>query len=128
MESTWEKRENYLYSKVVGPFDREQAVSNFERLASECARLNCRLLLIDVTEMTGKISVINRFAMGERLMAFGSVIHRLAMVVRSDQVLPDKFMQLVARNRGFNAAPFLSFSEAEAWLLEGNKTAGPQAG
>ena len=117
-----QSRDTYLFVKFSGEFQLAEALSCFKFVAQECARLNCPLALLDVRNITGEINILARHSMGEGLAEFREQIRRLAMLARPDQVLPDRFMQTVARNRGFFGNAFFELAEAEAWLLGGEKS------
>ena len=117
-----EPREKYLFVKVEGGFSLQEAPALFNQVEAEAARLQRPLLMFDVTEITGEINILARFEMAEDLARRTASIRRLAMFCRPDQILPDRFMQTVARNRGLLGRPFTDFSEAETWLLSGTES------
>jgi hypothetical protein len=117
--SQLEAREKYLFVKMEGPFSLQDALSLFDHVEVEAVRFQRPLILFDVREVTGEIRILARFQIAEDLAQRS--FRRLAMVVRSDQLLPDRFMQTAARNRGLIAQPFTEFSEAETWLSSGTE-------
>jgi len=115
-------RDGYLFVKFTGEFKLQEALPLFKLVAQECVRLDRTRALFDVTEVTGEINILARHSMGESLAEFRDQIRRLAFLARQDQVLPDRFMQTVARNRGLLGEGFFELAEAEAWLLGGEKS------
>lgn len=113
------QKDRYLFVRFSGEFQLSDALKHFKTIAQDCARLNLSLALFDAREITGEINILARHAMGEALAEHRDQIRRLAMLVRPDQLLPDRFMQTVARNRGFFGVGFTEMAEAEAWLLSG---------
>jgi len=68
--------------------------------------------------MTGQMSVIDRFDVAE----YGArTIHeriKVAVLGREDQILPDRFFEQVAVNRGLRLKLFTDADEAADWLQE----------
>lgn len=114
-----EARTGYLFVKFSGEFELHPALIQFKVVAAECVRQGCPFALFDARDLTGDIGILARHTMGESLGDLRDQIRRLAILVRAEQVLPDRFMQTVARNRGFFGEAFFELSEAEAWLHGG---------
>ena len=86
-------------------FSREQGITN---------------LLIDTTKWTGHKSpgTLERFNVAQAFAAAAQSQVKLAMVVRTEMMDPDKFEVTVAKNRGLTGNVFDSEKEALAWLLD----------
>ena len=111
-----ESREGYFFAKGTGAFDSSKAMPLFKHIVDECLKCGHSHLLIDMTGVSGKMEVTALHEMGVEMSAYNLVIKRLAMLSRPDQVQPDKFWQVVTRNRGLNTCVFTELDEAVKWL------------
>jgi len=113
-----EKVDDYLRVTYTGPFRLEEARRTVDAMVTGCARERCERVLLDCREMTGDMSVINRFDVAQ----YGSLTIprsvRIALLGRPDQILPDRFFENAARNRGVKVTVFTEGSDAVAWLAE----------
>ena len=116
MEILIEARPQYLFTKFAGPFTYSFASAGFKQVAEATEKHKCSRVLIDVTGLTGEIGIMDLHDLGVELAALQKYFTRIAMLVRPDQLLPDRFMQNVVRNRGLDGTGFVDLSEAEAWL------------
>lgn len=112
-----EEAAGYLVARFGGALD----VPNFHRQVQAavlaCRERGRRRLLLDGTRMTGMPSTLERFQLGEQgAAAAAGVLDRVAIVARPDQIDPQKFGVLVARNRGLQVDVFPEAALAEAWL------------
>lgn len=89
----------------------------FELIAEECKRTKNDKLLIDTTGAEGKISLLERFLMGERTQIFAYHGFKIAWVDMPERTNPPDFGELVARNRWVDVRDFVDFRAAEEWLL-----------
>jgi hypothetical protein len=113
-----EQMPGYLAARFVGAGVSSEATRQFESIAEYCRRTKNDKLLIDTTEYDVKVSIFDRFFLGERLLVFARHRIKVVFVSRPEQLDPRKFGVLVARNRGVSADVFTDFQSAEEWLLE----------
>src|SRR5260221_12175222 len=99
MDMKIEVRTEYLYVKFSGAYDFKSGLAQFKQVAAACAQHNLSRVLMDATGLIGEVSIIDRHDLGVELAA-QKIIARAAMIARPDQLLPDRFMQNVAKNRG----------------------------
>ena len=113
-----EQMPGYLAARFIGAGVPGEASQQFESIAEHCKRTNNDKLLIDTTEYNVKASTLDRFLLGEKSQIFA--IHRIkvAFFCRPEQIDPQKFGTLVARNRGVSVDVFADFKVAEEWLLK----------
>ena len=64
------------------------------------------------------MSVISRFQVAEYGALSLDFLNRFALVNHADVLLPDKFVENVATNRGMDLKIFTDFDAAEQWLTE----------
>ena len=76
-------------------------------------------MLVNVREMTGfdPPSVQDRFWFMRKFVDDAGGMLVIALVVRSEQMDPQKFGIMVANNRGLTSEAFLAEPEALRWLM-----------
>jgi hypothetical protein len=113
-----EQMPGYLAARFTGAGEAEEAWRQYELIAEHCKRTKNRKLLIDTTGAEGKISVTDRFYVGEGLEIF--LLHgiKVAFVSRPDQLDPKRFARQVAGNRYVIIEMFSDIKAAEEWLLK----------
>ena len=108
----------YLAARFIGVGVPGEASSQFALIAEHCRRTKNDKLLIDTTECDVKVSLMDRFLVGERLLVFARHRIKVAFFSRPEQLDPGKFGALVAQNRGASVDAFTDFQAAEEWLLK----------
>jgi hypothetical protein len=94
-------------------------VVNMVTVAIEFARAHgVRELIVNVCDLTGfeSPSITQRYFFVEKWAIVAGASVRLAMVVRTEMINPQKFGVTVAVNRGLDANVFESEAEAVDWL------------
>jgi len=61
---------------------------------------------------------VDMYEQGEGAKLFNSYGIKVAVVVAEDNLEPEKFAEMVARNRGVNACVYTDYQTAEEWLLK----------
>lgn len=107
---------DYLHITFSGPFSIAAAKKSVDEMVAACAREDCRKVLFDCRPMTGVLQVLDRFDMGEYGALTIPHAIKIAMLGREDQILPDRFFETVAQNRGLLLALFSEVSKAVEWL------------
>jgi hypothetical protein len=118
-----EPRAGYFYAKGQGPFVCSLAMPMFEMIVDACVKAGHSRVLIDMTDISGKMEVSMLHEIGVQMAAYRLIIKRLAMFSRPDQVQPDRFWQIVTRNRGLNTCVFTELDEAVKWVTEAEPAA-----
>jgi hypothetical protein len=114
---------DYLAVRLTGP--TKEAWHNFASIAGHCKRANKNKLLLDFTGTHGKLSLADRYHLGDEAEIF--MVYKLikvAVVGRPEQFDYKKFGELVARNRWLDARLFTSVEDAEKWLKPAARAAG----
>jgi len=108
----------YLAARFIGTGAPEEVWQQYDLIAEHCKRTKNRKLLIDTMGAEAKISVTDRFYVGEGLEIF--LLHgiKVAFISRPDQLDQKKFGKLVAGNRYVNVETFSDIKAAEEWLLK----------
>lgn len=113
-----EEMVDYLTVRFIGAGTVEEIWRQFELIAERCKRANKLKLLLSVVEAYGGVSLIDRYTFGDKAQIF--VYYKLIKVAaacRPEQLDPQRFCEMVARNRWVNARVFTSVEDAEKWLM-----------
>jgi hypothetical protein len=117
-----EQMSGYLAARFVGVSVRGEGSGLFELIAERCKRTHNNKLLIDITrhdyEVDEKISLMDRFFLGERLKIFARYGIKVAFFSTPEQRDPRRFAIVVAQNRGVKVETFTDLQAAEEWLLK----------
>ena len=111
---------DYLELACSGPYSRAEALRVGEEAYREAALAGRDTVLLDVRQVAGRIpSILDRFEMGVRIARHyreSDPRIRLAVLGNQPMIHPDRFGELVARNRGADARVFTVEAEALAWV------------
>jgi hypothetical protein len=113
-----EQMPGYLAARFTSAGEVEEVWRQYELIAEHCKRTKNTKLFIDTTGVEAKISITDRYRVGERLEIFAPHGIKIAFVSRPDQQDPKRFARQVARNRYVNIEVFTDFHAAEGWLLK----------
>ena len=113
-----EQMPDYLAARFTGAGVPEEVWRQFESIAENCKRTKNNKVLIDTTKAAGEISLLERFLMGERTQTFARYGLKVACFETPKRIDPQRFGEMVARNRGVNLRVFTDFNAAEEWLLK----------
>lgn len=121
IKTTFQVRPDYLEVGCEGLYSRAETLRVGEEAYAEAARAKRSAILIDVRAITGRIpSILDRFEMGVRIARHyleSDPRIRLAVVGHEPMIHPERFGELVARNRGADARVFTDEAQALDWLL-----------
>lgn len=113
-----EEMSGYLAARFIGAGAAEEAWQRFELIAENCKRTKDDKLLLDFRGAQGDVCVVDRYYLGERSQIFARHRLKVATVAIREQIDPQKFGELVARNRGVNMCVFTDVQAAEEWLFK----------
>ena len=113
-----EQMPGYLVARFTGAGVAEDVWRHFDFIAEHCKRTKNNKLLIDTTRAEGEISLMERFLVAARARVFAYYCITVAFVELPERIDPQRFAELVARNREVNARVFSDLRAAEKWLLE----------
>ncbi len=110
-----EYRDDCLIIHVHGRGILERTAAAMQELAAAIRTKPARLTLIDLRQVPGPVSFLERHQVGALA---GRYLPRvpLAALLRDDQADPRRIGQLAARNRGVDVEVFTDPAAAEAWL------------
>jgi hypothetical protein len=111
---------DYLELACAGLYSRAESLRVGREAYREAALANRETVLVDVRQVSGRIpTILDRFEMGVRIATHyrdSEPRIRLAVLGHEPMIHPDRFGELVARNRGADARVFTVESEALAWV------------
>jgi hypothetical protein len=112
---------DYLEVSCEGLYSRAETLRVGQEAYAAAAQANRGALLIDTRAITGRVpTILDRFEMGVRIARHYLETDpriRLAVVGHEPMIHPERFGELVARNRGADARVFTDEKEALDWLL-----------
>jgi hypothetical protein len=112
------EKEGYLHFEFAAEFSIPAAKRAVDEMVNTCMKRNCTRVLFDCRRMTGPLSTMDRFDVAQYGSEKIERSIRIAMLGREDQVLPDKFFENVAVNRGMDLKLFTDIDEAVGWLKQ----------
>jgi hypothetical protein len=118
IELQMEDASGYMVARFTGEGKAEEALLYFEQIVEQCTRTNNKKLLIDCTKAKTEITIVEMYEQGEGAKLFSRHGIKIAVVVPEEKLEPEKFSEMVARNRGVDACVFTDYQTAEKWLLE----------
>ena len=114
-----EETPGYLVAKFTGTGAAEEIWRQFELIGERHTSANTNKLLLDFTGTFCEVSLPDRYFAGERAEIFARYkLIKLAVVVRPEQLDPQRFGEMVMLNRWVNARVFTTDKDAEEWLLK----------
>ena len=103
-----------------GKYSRAEAFRVGDQAFREAAASDRRSVLVDVRGVNGRIpTILDRFDIGVRIAAMHMERKprvRLALLGHEPMIHPERFGEIVARNRGADARVFTIEAEALDWL------------
>lgn len=107
---------DYILADFSGEFSVDAGKQCVDRMVEACSEYNRSAVLLDCSKMMGHLTIMGRFQVVEYGQIARGTISRLALVGRTEDTLPDNFVENVAANRGVNLRVFTDIDEAVEWL------------
>jgi hypothetical protein len=111
----------YVELDCAGLYSRAAALRLGEEAFRQAALANRPGALVDVRRINGRLpTLLDRFEIGVRIAdqyRAWDARFRLAVLGHEPMIHPQRFGELVARNRGADARVFTDEDAARAWLL-----------
>ena len=114
--TSFENRGSYLFVELSAPYSFHGVVSVIQQIADICKTDVQNKVLVDARAFTEEISVFERFQVGVEIARVLGPQIQLAVMVRPIVTIPP-VTENAAVNRGAKYKWFLTFEEAEQWLL-----------
>ena len=110
----------YVEIACTGPFSGAESRRVGEEAYREAAIAKREAVLIDVRQVRGRVpTILDRFDFGVRVARHyleSDPRIRLAILGHEPMIHPERFGELVARNRGADARVFTDEAEALGWV------------
>jgi len=117
--SVFSKQEvGYILLKATGSYNRKEVQDLSNSIHAQLADNKCKNLLVDISEMSGKIPNIDRFLLGEYVSKFRESGYRIALVYRAEGI--NKFFETVAANRAIKIIVVPDIQTGLTWLIGNN--------
>jgi hypothetical protein len=111
----------YLELACAGLYSRSESLRVGDEAYREAALAKRDTVLLDVRQVRGRIpTLFDRFDFGARIAQHyrqSDPRVRLALLGHEPMIHPERFGELVARNRGGDARVFTDETEALGWVL-----------
>ena len=111
---------DYLEIVCSGVYSRAETQRVGQEAYRDAALAQREAILMAVRQVTGRVpTILDRFEMGLRMAQHyreSDPRIRLAVLGNEPMIHPDRFGELVARNRGADARVFTDEAEALAWV------------
>lgn len=104
-----------LKVRANGRYVLENMEAAFQAIARAAIDHPVKAALIDLRGITGQVTFMDRFKLGESAGRHLTMIP-IAAVVREDHMDPGKIGKMVAVNRGAKVEVFVDLGEARQWL------------
>jgi len=115
-----EFKSEYLYAEVAGDFDIKKSGELFEEVMNICIDRGYSNILFDCRRLEGEVSILDRYKFGIFMDSERTRKTNIAFVSTSKYILPNKFLETVAKNRAINVKVTADIDEAELWLSSTN--------
>jgi hypothetical protein len=117
------KKDDYLNVTVSGFYSLSEVKKLFTELLEKVVSKNLTKLFVNVCQVQGKITILERFYFGEfaaleaiRFKGLGLNKISIAFYGIEPIIDPDKFGEIVAKNRGLNVIVTTEIEEATQFL------------
>ncbi|MBW1847959.1 MAG: hypothetical protein JRJ27_12640 [Deltaproteobacteria bacterium] len=115
---TTEPHDETIYVKMLGEFDAKTLSESTASLVEELNRTSYRKILLDHSEATPLLSVLEQHERPEVAEKIGVQRECLVAIVYRKDHETYEFIETVARNKGFSVKIFTSTEEAVSWLRD----------
>lgn len=114
------ERRGYVEVSYRGAYTMAGYMKQMERSVRACEERKATHLLVDIRSLTGFTpSTQERYEFGRYGAEIGRKLVRVSVVGTADQIDPEQFATMVARNRGLQVRAFTDPDAAVKWLLKG---------
>ena len=114
LTTTVQLRDQYIHIVVAGYYVAGSYLQLGDVVAQESERHQCNKVVLDLSNVTGTISNMDRFAAGVYASQIWKASLRTAVVVRPEEI--DSFFENTAYNRGVQTVVVTTVGEANSWL------------
>lgn|GEM_PF-1734058 len=109
-----EGRKGYLYVEYSEPYKFNDLIHMMHEVLVVCEKESYKKFLVNISNMTGKVTPMERFELAVKGASLFLYKGRYAVVYRKEEI--NRFAETVGVNRGLNARIFSDMDEAMKWL------------
>jgi len=114
------ERKGYWEARYLGAYDKARYKKQMERSVRACVEKKGTHLLVDIRPLTGFTpSTQDRYEFGRYGAEIAKKLTRVSVIGTAEQIDPEQFATMVARNRGLQVRAFSDPKAAVEWLLGG---------
>ena len=110
----YENRGSYLFVGTSEPYSLDLLLSMVQDVADRCQRENLRKVIVDLTQMEGNPSILDRYTIGVEVARICGA--RIECVAIAKQNMINHMVENVAVNRGAKLKVVSTRDEAVKWL------------
>jgi hypothetical protein len=112
-------QDGFVEARYLGNYSFEGYKKRMEVSVRDCLDRKQTLLLVDVTRLEGyRPSLAERHKIGVYGAELSRDLKKVAVFALLEQIGPEPFSTMVARNRGLRIRAFLDRAQAVEWLLD----------
>jgi spore coat polysaccharide biosynthesis predicted glycosyltransferase SpsG len=113
-----EKKDDYLLLRARGTRTRDNVVEIAKEVFQKALAAKKQKIILDVRELKGELSVVDDYYIVRDLFEQlrGKGIQKAAIIDMKESPIHEWFIEIVARNRGFNFRVFDNEESALQWL------------
>jgi hypothetical protein len=114
------KHKGYWEARYLGAYAFARYKKQMEVSVRACEEKKGSLLLVDIRALANFTPTTQeRYEFGKYGAEIAKKLERVSVVGTADQIDPEQFATMVARNRGLQVRVFTDPKAAVAWLLKG---------
>lgn len=110
----WQNKGEYLYAEISGVYSLEMFISAIHEVAEHCKNENLKKVLIDLRNVDGNPSILDRYHFGVEIAKTWGPIIKVAAVGKTEVI--NQMAENTALNRGANLWATPDIELALQWL------------
>ncbi|HEY6865404.1 MAG TPA: hypothetical protein VI319_16040 [Burkholderiales bacterium] len=118
-----EHRDGCAVVRVEGEWEMAGAMRTLRALIDTCRRDGIARVLIDTRDVAGNVPILDRSDIGKIMANTQGPPIAFAVVCRPERVTPERFLQVVANNRGGTVKVVTEPGEGFLWLQQQRRAA-----
>ena len=113
------ERKGYWEARYLGAYTMARYKKQMDQSVRACEEKKATRLLVDIRPLTGFTpSTQERYEFGKYGASISKNLDRVSVVGTAEQIDPEQFATMVARNRGLQVRAFTDPKAAVEWLLK----------
>jgi hypothetical protein len=113
------ERKGYWEARYLGAYAKARYMKQMEQSVRVCEENKATRLLVDIRPLTGFTPTTQeRYEFGKHGASISRNLDRVSVIGTAEQIDPEQFATMVARNRGLQVRAFTDPKAAVDWLLK----------